>query len=93
MASSVVLSFKIPHVVRPELCQEAVHFGKFYFSINEMHSFVCMCLEILIKLMDFSYLFIAFSFCFLIYSYSGRTQKQIIDFVRENYVKRQNFQR
>ncbi|XP_005178686.1 FERM, ARHGEF and pleckstrin domain-containing protein 1 isoform X5 [Musca domestica] len=27
------------------------------------------------------------------FRYSGRTQKQIIDFVRENYVKRQNFQR
>lgn len=27
------------------------------------------------------------------YSYSGKTQKQIIEFVRENYVKRQNFQR
>lgn len=25
--------------------------------------------------------------------YTGRTQKQIIDFVRENYVKRQSFQR
>lgn len=26
-------------------------------------------------------------------SYSGKTQKQIIEFVRENYVKRQTFQR
>lgn len=28
-----------------------------------------------------------------IYRYSGKTQKQIIEFVRENYVKRQTFQR
>lgn len=27
------------------------------------------------------------------FRYSGKTQKQIIEFVRENYVKRQNFQR
>lgn len=27
------------------------------------------------------------------YRYSGKTQKQIVDFVRENYVKRQAFQR
>ena len=30
---------------------------------------------------------------FSIFSYTGRTQKEIIDFVRENYVKRQSFQR
>ena len=27
------------------------------------------------------------------YRYSGRTQKQMQDFVRENFVKRQSFQR
>lgn len=27
------------------------------------------------------------------YRYSGKTQKQIIEFVRDNYVKRQTFQR
>ena len=32
-------------------------------------------------------------FIILIFRYSGRTQKQMQDFVRENFVKRQSFQR
>lgn len=31
--------------------------------------------------------------CFPFHRYSGKTQKQIIEFVRDNYVKRQTFQR
>jgi hypothetical protein len=34
-----------------------------------------------------------FRIVFLLCRYSGKTQKQIVEFVRENYVKRQTFQR
>lgn len=34
-----------------------------------------------------------FDFIRCIHRYSGKTQKQIVEFVRENYVKRQAFQR
>lgn len=30
---------------------------------------------------------------FALHRYSGKTQKQIVEFVRDNYVKRQTFQR
>lgn len=42
--------------------------------------------------MAFSSLTICLLFCSL-HRYSGKTQKQIIEFVRDNYVKRQTFQR
>lgn len=33
------------------------------------------------------------SIVFVNFRYSGKTQKQIVEFVRDNYVKRQTFQR
>ena len=50
------------------------------------------------KLRPFSSCFVVPRLIFLFFfstpsSYTGRTQKEIVDFVRENYVKRQSFQR
>ena len=78
MVSSVVRLYRIHRDAKQESCQGAVHFGK-YILICDALSFVSCC-------------FLSGS-SISFYSYSGRTQKQIIDFVRENYVKRQNFQR
>lgn len=59
--------------------------GRRVFYPGEVHSGLLYA-QVLIIIITKLYIF---SFC----SYSGKTQKQIIEFVRENYVKRQNFQR
>jgi len=62
-----------------------VLFFLFYLFI---FSFFPMCV------LSFTFIFVVTeAFCFRLNRYTGRTQKEIIEYVRDNYVKRQSFQR
>lgn len=79
MVSFVVQLYAVNRDVKPKFYLVVVHLGECEFS----HP-----LSLYLSLFLISFLILVNP-----YRYSGRTQKQIIDFVRENYVKRQNFQR
>jgi hypothetical protein len=77
--------------------------SRFFFQVGVTHLYhvVKYIIELnslvfslaLFKYLCFTNYIINFKNLFLLYRYSGKTQKQIVEFVRENYVKRQTFQR